>query len=223
MKFNKIYNMDCMEGMGKFPDKYFDLAIVDPPYGLGASTETFMRKGKQTGKSICKSGMNYTHKKWDSNKPNKKYFDELFRICKNIIVWGGNYFGDYLGATSCWIVWDKKNGDNLYSDCELAWTSFDSGVRKIGWRWHGMLQQNMKYKDVRIHPTQKPVALYRWILKNYAKTGWKILDTHVGSGSSLIACAQEGFQYIGFEIDKDYYDAACKRMKEVLSQTELFK
>ena len=206
---------DCMDletGLPSYPDNFFDLAIVDPPYGIGASTNTFLRKGKQTGKSLCKSGVKYDAKKWDNKTPTINYFDELRRVSQNQIVWGGNYFG--LPASSCWIVWDKENGKNLYADCELAWTSFSSAVRKARFKWHGMLQGDMKNKENRTHPTQKPVALYRWLLENYAKPGQLILDTHVGSASSLIACESMGFDYVGFEIDPDYYAAAKNRMSK---------
>jgi len=204
--------MDLETGLPSYPDKFFDLAIVDPPYGIGASTNTFLRKGKQTGKSLCKSGIKYEAKEWDNKTPTINYFDELRRVSKNQIVWGGNYFG--LPASSCWIVWDKENGENRYSDCELAWTSFKSAVRKARFRWHGMLQADMKQKENRIHPTQKPVKLYRWLLENYAKPGQLILDTHVGSASSLIACESMGFDYVAWEIDPDYYAAAKNRMSK---------
>lgn len=209
-----------MEAMRKFPDKFFDLAVVDPPYGIGASTAAFMRKGKQTGRSLCKSGVKYNAKSWDSVVPDSEYFKELNRVSANQIVWGGNYFG--LPASGCWIVWDKDNGDNLYADCELAWTSFSSAVRKFEFKWHGMLQRDMANKERRIHPTQKPVALYKWLLTNYAKPGDKILDTHLGSGSSRIAAHDMGFDFWGYELDADYFAAMEARFRAHISKPVLF-
>ena len=204
-----------MEGMGHFPDKYFDLAIVDPPYGIGEDGL------KNHSRDKLATATKYMPKTWDKKKPESIYFNELFRLSKNQIIWGGNYFIECLKNTKCMLVWDKDNtGD--FADCELAWCSFDKAVRKFKFRWNGMLQENMSAKEKRIHPTQKPVALYRWILQNYAKPGDKILDTHVGSGSSLIACWEEGFDYCGFEIDEDYYIAACNRIETVQAQGKLF-
>jgi site-specific DNA-methyltransferase (adenine-specific) len=213
---NRLNLMDCMEGMGHFPDKYFDLAIVDPPYGIGEDGKSNHSRGclAQTTKFIPKA--------WDRDKPDNKYFTELFRVSKNQIIWGGNYFIECLKNTKCMLVWDKDNGKTDFADCELAWCSFDKAVRKFKYKWQGMLQENMSAKEKRIHPTQKPVALYRWILQNYAKPGDKILDTHVGSGSSLIACIEEGFEYVGCELDKDYYEAASRRIQTHLEQGRLF-
>lgn len=219
---NTVYNEDCMVGMARYPDKYFDLAIVDPPYGIGASSKNFIRQGKQTGKSMAVSGIKYTAKDWDNCVPDKIYFDELRRVSKNQIVWGGNYFASSLPNSSCWLIWDKVTGDNLYADAELAWTSFEKAVRKFTWIWKGMFQQNMANKEDRIHPTQKPVALYDWIIKNYAKPKDKIIDTHVGSGSSRIACDKAGLDFIGFEIDKDYWDAQEKRYRTYKLQLRMF-
>ena len=208
-----------MEGMKQFPDKYFELAIVDPPYGIGASD--YKRGGTQHGNSKAKCKV-YASKDWDKSAPSVEYFDELFRVSKNQIIWGANHFISRIPYdSSCWVVWDKVNGDNGYADCELAWTSFKSAVRQYTYRWHGMLQQNMKDKEQRIHPTQKPVALYKWLLMKYAKPGDKILDTHVGSASSLIACYEYGFDFIGFEIDKDYYKAAKERLEAVKNQVSM--
>ena len=215
---SEVYLMDCVAGMKEYPDKFFDLAICDPPYGLGASSNAFLRKGKQTGKSLCKSGIRYEAKSWDNQTPQTEYFLELFRVSRNQIVWGANHFISRMPYdSSCWIVWDKDNGENLYADCELAWTSFDKAVRKYRFKWHGMLQENMKAKEQRMHPTQKPVRLYEWLLKNYASKGDKILDTHLGSGSSRIAAQKMGFDFYGFEIDPDYFSASEKRFKEAIS------
>lgn len=219
LELNKLYNMDCMEGMKQFPDKYFELAIVDVPYGIGESG------AKNHTRSKLAVSQNYKafHGN-DTRPPEPEYFTELIRISKNQIIWGANHFISRIPFDSpCWIVWDKDNGNNDFADCELAWTSFNTAVRRYKFKWHGMLQENMKDKEIRIHPTQKPVALYEWLLRNYAKEGDKILDTHVGSASSLIACHNMGFEYIGFELDKDYWKAATERLEAVKSQTTLWE
>jgi site-specific DNA-methyltransferase (adenine-specific) len=208
---SEVTNEDCMEGMARYPDKYFDLAIVDPPYGIGVS------KGKW-GSSNKGKVTDYGKKYWDKSIPNNEYFKEILRTSKNQIIWGGNYF--YLKPSSCWIVWDKLNSAD-FADCELAWTSFNTAVKKFTYRWNGMLQQNMKDKEQRIHPTQKPVALYKWILSNYAKQGNKILDTHLGSGSSRIAAYEMGFDFTAFELDKEYFEAQEKRYKAHIAQLKL--
>lgn len=203
---NEVYNIDCMEYMKTVSDKYFDLAIVDPPYGIG-------RAGGEMGgnvKAVNKKYAFFLGK--DKEPPSAEYFKELFRISKNQIIFGANHFiSKFSKDASCWVVWDKQNGDNDFADCELAWTSFKCAVRKFTFRWQGMLQGDMKDKEERIHPTQKPVALYKWLLARYAKQGDKILDTHVGSGSSRIACDEMGYDFIGCEIDKYYWEAQEKR------------
>lgn len=211
LELNRIYNMDCMEGMKQFPDKYFELAIVDPPYGIGEDGRSNHSRSK-----LAKT-KKYNPKNWDKETPSFEYFDELFRVSKNQIIWGGNYYIKYLKNTPCIIVWDKENGENDFADCELAWSSFSTSVRKFKHRWAGMLQGDMKNKEVRIHPTQKPIALYKWLLKNYAKPGDKILDTHGGSFSSVIACLEMGFEYIAFEIDEEYYKNGLKRINDYKS------
>lgn len=206
-----------MELMARYPDKYFDLAIVDPPYGIGEDGGD-----KKRGTKGIKTPI-YTKKYWDTTTASKKYFKELKRISKNQIVWGANHFIENLMATnsSCWIVWDKDNtGD--FADCELAWTSFKTAVRKFEFRWNGMLQGDMKNKEIRIHPTQKPVALYKWLLDKYAKQGDKILDTHLGSGSIAIACHDYGFDLTACELDKEYFDKAMQRINNHTAQTKLF-
>ena len=201
----KLYNMDCMEAMSNAPDNHWDLAICDPPYGIGMGIGAGITRG---GK---KSDL-YTPKQWDSTKPNKEYFLELFRVSKNQIIWGANYFSDMLPPSRGWIYWEKKMGGN-YADGELAFTSFDTN-----------LKQFTKRSDSggRIHPTQKPVSLYTWILSRYAKTGDRILDTHLGSGSIALACHDMGFHLDGFEIDKEYFEAASKRLKNHQRQLKLF-
>ena len=212
----KITNEDNMELMARYEDNYFDLAIVDPPYGISINKQS-QGKGGGVAKKI-----EYTKKYWDSATPDKQYFSELMRVSKNQIVWGGNYFIENLTNSSCWVVWDKVNGTTDFADCELAWTSFKTSVRKIEWKWAGMLQQDMKNKEKRIHPTQKPAKLYEWLLMNYAEIGNKILDTHLGSGSIAIACHNLGYELTACELDTDYYNAAIKRLKEHQSQTKLF-
>lgn len=224
------YNMDCMDGMKQLPDKYFDLAIVDPVYG------DVKAGGYMTGKS--KGGVgphpDYDYSIWNQKKTDKAYFDELFRVSKNQIIFGGNYFAKEIGKDSpCWIVWDKCNGTTNWADCELAWTSFTSAVRMFRFMWNGMLQGksiehgeimqgNKSLNEKRIHPTQKPVALYTWILKNFGQPGWKLLDTHTGSGSSLIAFEDLGFEYVAFEKYKPYYDKSSERLNQHKAQISLF-
>ncbi len=221
-----FYNMDCMKGMKEFPDNFFDLAIVDPPYGIGVMTMNYTKSGaiRTHGHAAAKRRDYRKQSEWDV-KPNKEYFDELFRVAKRKIIWGGNYFADMLPPSKSFIVWDKRCDDamrNDFADCEYAWA--DHGVaRMYRFVWNGMIQGNMKNKEERFHPTQKPVALYEWILNNYAKAGDKILDTHVGSASSLVACHNFGFEYVGFELDPDYYAKATARLEVVKAQISIFE
>ena len=215
---NEIFNMDCMELMSKYPDNYFELAIVDPPYGIGESGKTNKTRGKL---AVSKNYKSFSGD--DLKAPDIKYFQELKRISKNQIIWGANHFISKIPFdSSCWIVWDKDNGKTDFADCELAYSSFKTAVRKFKFRWQGMLQENMSNKEERIHPTQKPTALYKWLLQNYAKEGDKILDTHLGSGSSRIAAYDMGFNFTGCELDKDYFEAAEKRYQEHIKQLTLF-
>ena len=211
----EMLNEDCMDVMACYPDNHFDLAIVDPPYGKKPTRNT-------DGLGVCRKTFESGSDKWD-NKPNTEYWDELFRVTVNQIVWGANYFLEHLTETNSFIVWDKVKTFGAFADCELAWTSHNSVSRIFKYTWNGMLQQNMKNKEKRIHPTQKPVALYKWILQNYAKPNDKILDTHGGSGSICIACYDEGFDLTWTELDKDYYDAAVKRFNNHKAQGQLFK
>ena len=207
-----------MEYMKSVPDKHFELAIVDVPYGIGEDGSKNHSRGKL---AIAKNYKPFHGN--DKTAPDLDYFNELQRVSKNQIIWGANHFISKVPLDSpCWIVWDKVNGDNDFADCELACSSFNTAVRKFEWRWNGMLQQNMKDKENRIHPTQKPVALYKWLLKNYAKQGDKILDTHGGSMSIAIACHDMGFDLTLCEIDKDYYEAGVKRYNTHISQQKLF-
>ena len=210
---SEVYNMDCIAGMKEYPDKYFDLAIVDPPYGIGANKMT-LGNGKR---KIFRGNDD-----WDKEAPSIEYFLELFRVSKNQIIWGANHFISRMPYdSSCWLVWDKGTGNNDFADCELAWTSFNKTVRKYFKSWVGANAKERNEID-RIHPTQKPIELYRWILDKYALENDKILDTHLGSGSSRIACYRNGFDFVGFEIDKYYFESQEKRFKTELMQPRLF-
>lgn len=213
-----LYNEDCLQLMKRYPDNHFDLAIVDPPYGIGEDGEKKHSRGTLTKPKL------YTPKDWDSKAPSVDYFIELVRVSKNQIIWGANHFIQNIPAANSpsWIVWDKENGENDFADCELAWTSFDTAVRKFRFRWAGMLQGNMKDKEVRIHPTQKPVALYKWLLTNYAKQGDKILDTHGGSMSIALACHDLGFDLVLSELDKEYFENGKKRLENHQAQLSIF-
>jgi site-specific DNA-methyltransferase (adenine-specific) len=211
----ELLNIDCLHYMKQCEDKQFDLAIVDPPYGIGEDGL------KNHSRNKLAQATKYTPKDWDKEIPSKEYFTELRRVSKNQIVWGGNYFVENLTNSSCWVVWDKDNSGD-FADCELAWTSFDTAVRKLKWRWNGMIQQNMKNKEVRIHPTQKPKALYEYLLMNYAKEGNKILDTHLGSGSIALACYDLKFDLVGCEIDNEYFVNANNRLNQHKKQLTLF-
>ena len=209
---------DCMDYMRGLEDKAFDLAIVDPPYGIGMDGGVKYKRGKE---GVCKA--NEYKPFGDKFSPDDDYFIELFRVSKNQIIWGANYFIDKMAkASSCWIVWDKVTGEYTAADSELAWTSFSTAVRNFRFQWSGMLQGDMKNKESRIHPTQKPVKLYEWLLTNYAKPGQRILDTHLGSGSSAIAANNLGFEFVGCELDADYFSAACQRIENAQRQESLF-
>lgn len=203
--------------MATQPDNAFDLSCVDPPYGIGESGGNNKSRGKL---AIAKDYKPFHG--GDLTSPRKEYFDELQRVSRNQIIWGANHFIEKIAKGSpCWIVWDKDNGLTDFADCELAWTSFNTAVRKFKFRWQGMLQNDMKNKEVRIHPTQKPVALYHWLLENYAEKGQKIFDTHLGSGSSAIASHYFGCDFVGCEIDVDYYEAAKERFNRETRQMAL--
>jgi len=215
-----------MELMARYEDNYFDLAIVDPPYGIGFDGGHKPTQGK-SGKSNTFNKEKILYKKgdWDIKRPSLKYFKQLQRVSKNQIIWGGNYFADLLTAKKGWIYWDKKitNANNKnYSDGELAWTSFDCILRKFTYDWIGFGYLNNPQKQKKIHPTEKPIQLYEWLLMNYAKEGDKILDTHLGSGSIAIACHNLGFELTACELDTDYYNAAMKRINEHKQQVRLF-
>lgn len=198
----KITNEDNMKLMSRYEDNYFDLAIVDPPYGIDINSSGTHFKEK------------YQVKDWDKNTPDDEYFKELMRVSKNQIIWGGNYFLDRLGNCKCFIVWDKKIAEDMsFAMCEMAWTSFKNGAK---------IYKTTAMQLNRIHPTQKPIELYEWILMKYAKEGNKILDTHLGSGSIALACHNLGYDLTACELDKEYYEAALKRIEQHKAQTRLF-
>ena len=210
---------DCVQLMKGYADNYFDLAIVDPPYGIGVSSQDNTKRGKL--------GSHYEKKEWDKEPPSNEYFEQLFRISKNQVIWGANHFIERINKnSSCWLVWNKKTVGNT-ADCELAWTSFKTAVRRFDFMWEGFWQENMKNKEKRIHPTQKPIALYEWILKNYSEPNQKILDTHFGSGSIALAVDKANrldkmnLHLTACEIDKEYIDKAIKRISESIKQGTL--
>lgn len=213
MPINQVYNEDCMIGMSRYPDKYFDLAIVDPPYGIGDFNQSASRK---------------LHKKieWNNAIPTQEYFDELARVSKNRIIWGVNYYAKYINDVGR-LIHDKvaNTGKQLHelSDADIASHSFGVNIKMFRYGWRGNVQGNsINWKNEglqkRIHPCQKPIQLYNWIIENYCKPGNIILDTHLGSGSCRIACDMMGYDFVGFEIDKDYYEAQEKRFKDYKSQ-----
>jgi site-specific DNA-methyltransferase (adenine-specific) len=211
----ELLNMDCLLYMKQCEDKQFDLAIVDPPYGIGAGSKGFINRNT-ANKNAEKF---YRDNDWDKVRPTKEYFEELKRISKHQIVWGGNYFTDLLDPARCYIVWDKKTGDNSYADCELALTNIDANARIYTKFWLGA---HAKDGYDRIHPTQKPINLYKFLLQNFAKQGMKIIDTHLGSGSIAVACYDEGYDLVGIEIDKKYFEEASKRLEIHKKQLTLF-
>lgn len=214
--YSEVYLMDCVAGLRHYPDNYFDLAVVDPPYGIDIAEKLANGWVSKAG------GTKFEAKDWDKYTPTQEYWNELFRVSKNQIVWGGNYFMSKIQRDSpCWIFWDKNNGDSLFADGELAWTSFDSPVRLAKIHWCGSAAKHETGQN-KIHPTQKPIKLYDWIFMKYAKQGDLILDTHVGSGSSRIAADKAGLNFVGFEIDEEYFNAANKRFDNFKSQTRLF-
>lgn len=204
-------NQDCLEAMKATPDNFYSLAIVDPPYGIGAGGKGFINGTSATTKSY------YKEVDWDIAPPPKEYFVELRRVSKHQIIWGGNYFLDHLGKCRAFIIWDKTIHGNSYADCEMAWTSMDRVARIFR---QNICEVNL---DGRIHPTQKSVSLYKWLLQNYAKSGDTILDTHLGSGSSRIAAYDLGFDFTGYELDCEYWSAAEERFQRHVAQGRLFQ
>ena len=207
---HELINDDCMNVMARYPDKHFDLAIVDPPYGIGVNMNAGRRKNE-----IKK----HIDKRWDNVTPNKSFFNELRRVSKNQIIWGANNFTLNINPSQGWIFWDKDiSGDVEFSSGELAYTSFKRSLKKVKIRI-----QNNHVKEKRIHPTQKPVALYRWILDNYANQNDLILDTHAGSFSSAVACKEKGFSGVFVELDKDYFKEGKKRVDKTSRQYEIME
>ena len=206
----QITNEDNMELMARYEDNYFDLAIVDPPYGIGIDGQ---KKSIKNGVQIRKK---HEFKGWDNSIPSKEYFEQLFRVSKNQIIWGGNYFTEYLKPTKAWIFWYKGQRDLTMSDGEMAWTSFETVTRQFELNRASLIAQNT------FHPTEKPYKLYKWLLDKYAKQGDKILDTHLGSGSIAIACHDYGFDLTACELDKEYFDKAMERINNHMAQTKLF-
>lgn len=233
---SEVLNMDCTEGMKQYPDKYFDLAVVDVEYCIGASKPSIKPAAckQKNGTKLNVKKPNYINKDWDFKKSPTEYFDELFRISKRQIIFGGNYYGFQGG----YLVWDKLNGESDQFGCELAWLSFSKRTDIVYYLWSGMfqgkscsrkirealIQEGDKSKnEARIHPTQKPVKLYDWIYKKYLPNGGKVIDTHLGSGSNRIAAHKAGnIDFTGYEIDKDYFDAAEKRYQDFIKQLKLF-
>lgn len=219
MSLSEVFNIDCMAGMKDKPDNYWDLAICDPPYGIG---EDGSKNHSRSKFAVAQDYKAFSGN--DAEPPATEYFNQLRRVSRNQIVWGANHFIERIGTNSpCWIVWDKDNGKNDFADCELAWSSFPTAVRRFKYTWHGMRQEDMKNKEKRIHPTQKPVALYKWLLQNYAKPCNTILDTHLGSGSSRIAAYDLGFDFTGIELDADYFDAQEERFARHIAQPNMFR
>ena len=204
IELNKIHLMDCMEGMAHFPDNYFDLAIVDPPYGIG---------------DFQQSDGNFEVVKWNYYIPDEKYFNELCRVSEKQIIWGANYYNCFSKKGGS-IIWDKKNMHPSMSRCEIASKSWEKKVDYFQYEWHGYIVSRENHQ--KIHPCTKPIQLYKWLLRNYAEPNFKILDTHVGSASSVIAFEHFGCEWIGFEIDADYHAAATERIKNELAQMRLF-
>ena len=221
MDINKIHNQDCLEAMKLMQDNQFDLAIVDPPYGIDADKKNNGANSKRHLETSKAKINTYKKSNWDKNVPSLDYFIELKRVSKNQIIWGVNYYPyDLLSGGR--IYWDKCVTMPTYSDGELAYCSFINSIKSYKFAWHGMIQGDMKNKEQRIHPTQKPVKLYEWLLMNYAKEGDKILDTHLGSGSIAIACHNLGYDLTGYELDRQYYDNAINRIKNHQAQTRIF-
>ena len=215
---SEVYLEDCVTALKRFNDNHFDLAIVDPPYGINADIKNNGKNSDRHEKTSLAKINTYKKTNWDNETPNEDYFNELKRVSKKQIIWGANFFGLVGGM----LYWHKGVTMPTYSTGELAWLSWMRKIDFVNITWHGMLQHNMKDKEQRIHPTQKPVALYDWLLSNYAKEGDLILDTHLGSGSSRIAAYKGGFNFVGFEIDQEYYEKQEKRFNDFKSQLRLF-
>lgn len=234
---NIFLNKDCLPQMKTFCDNHFDIGVVDVNYGIGEAAKNHNSRNtpvKQANGALMQiKDKNYKQKDWDNERPSKEYFIELFRVCRYVIIWGGNYLTDLLPEFSSGrIIWDKCNGDNDFSDCEIAWTNLFSSTRLFRYMWAGMMQGksiseghvmqgNKKLNEIRIHQTQKPVKLYLWTAQRFFKKGWKVLDTHTGSASSLIAYEMLGYEYVAYEKDRDHYNDAQNRLNVFRSQPML--
>jgi len=223
LEIDRIYCGDCLDLMREMPDKGVDLVLTDPPYGIGeAAGKNKTRGGPAFGNPTkIVPARDYGFCEWDNMRLEGNYLSEMARISKNQIIFGGNYYADLLDPTSCWLVWDKDNGENDFADCELAWTSFKTAVRKFKWRWNGMLQEDMRHREERIHPTQKPVPLFVWILEKYSKPGDLVLDPFLGSGTTAIACLRTGRHFIGIEKHEPYFLKAQERIDKERQQVRL--
>jgi site-specific DNA-methyltransferase (adenine-specific) len=224
LEIDRIYCGDCLDFMREMPDKGVDLVLTDPPYGIGITDKRTVGGGnKAFGRpGTWVSAKDYGVSDWDSVRIDERALAEMCRVSKNQIIFGGNYYADLLDPSSCWLVWDKDNGENNFADCELAWTSFKTAVRKFKWRWHGMLQEDMRHKEERIHPTQKPVPLFMQILEKYSKPGDLVLDPFLGSGTTAIACLRTGRHFIGIEKHEPYFIMAQERIDKERAQVRLF-
>lgn len=236
---SQTFNEDCMQLMARYPDKHFDLAVVDPPYGINAVEVCYKNRGGylNPNEKYAVKKANHKIKNWDSAPPTAEYWAELFRVSKNQIVFGGNYFTNYLPVSSGWFFWDKDVSAD-FAKGELAWTSFSFALKKVLYVWNGFRQGQTVGKlavkggnwasgnpcnlEKREHPTQKPIALYDWVFAEFAKPNDLILDTHLGSGSSRIAANKAGLDFVGCELDSEYFDAAEKRYQNFISQIRMF-
>ncbi len=207
----EIYNLDCNNFMDSLDDNSFDLVLTDPPYGIGEA------KGKNKSRGARAKAKDYGTLDWDNAPPPNSTIQDILRVSKNSIMFGGNFFN--LPPSPCWIVWDKNNGNNDFADCELAWTNFKTAVRKVKFTWNGMLQENMKLKEVRVHPTQKPVGVMKWILERYSKKTDIVFDPFLGSGTTALACEILGIRWVGIEREQQYCEMAKNRLLEPRQKT----
>ena len=216
MKEVTLHLGDCLDVMRGMADKSVDCVITDPPYGIGEAA------GKNKSRSFLAAAKDYGHKEWDNRPPSPEYFQEMKRISKHQIIFGGNYFAEWLGNSPSWIIWDKDNGSTDFADCELAWTSHKTAVRKVTYRWRGMLQEPGQVKEIRVHPTQKPVGVMAWIIERYTKPGDMIADPFMGVASTGVAAVRMGRKFIGIELDPEYYAIAEKRIQAEIDRFGLF-
>ena len=215
IEHNQIYNEDCLEFMKKLPDNYFDLIITDPPYGIGIGMEWKNCESKASKKKGFNSKILHSKSNWDNSIPTEKCFMEMLRVSKKQIIFGGNYFTDFLSPSGSWIIWHKKGNDKThFSDCEMAWVSFGNKIRLFKYDWVGFGYLNNKEREKKVHPTHKPTKLGEWILDNYAEKGDLIFDPFSGGGSFLVSCKRRGFEFVGCEINSGYVEIANKRLAQ---------